>query len=54
MALIALLNKNPHPTEEDIRNAIDGNLCRCGSYPNIIRATLKTSEKMIPDKRIKG
>jgi aerobic-type carbon monoxide dehydrogenase small subunit (CoxS/CutS family) len=54
MALIALLNRNPHPTEEDIKNAIDGNLCRCGSYPNIIRATLKTSEKMIPDERIKG
>ena len=54
MALIALLSRNPRPTEEDIKNAIDGNLCRCGSYPNIIRATLKTSEKMIPDERIKG
>ncbi len=54
MALIALLNRNPRPTEEDIKNATDGNLCRCGSYPNIIRATLKTSQKMIPDERIKG
>ena len=54
MALISLLDRNPCPTEEDIKNAIDGNLCRCGSYPNILRATLKTSQKMIPDERIKG
>lgn len=54
MALIALLNRNPRPAEEDIKNAIDGNLCRCGSYPNIIRATIKTSQKMIPNERIKG
>jgi aerobic-type carbon monoxide dehydrogenase small subunit (CoxS/CutS family) len=54
MALIALMNRNPHPTEEDVKDAIDGNLCRCGSYPNIIRATLKTSQALGPDERIKG
>jgi aerobic-type carbon monoxide dehydrogenase small subunit (CoxS/CutS family) len=42
----ALLDKNPHPTEDDIRRAIAGNLCRCGSYPNIIKAALAASEKM--------
>ncbi len=46
LSVIALLHRNPHPTEEDIRNAIDGNLCRCGSYSNILKATLKASEKM--------
>ena len=54
MALISLLDRNPCPTEEDIKNAIDGNLCRCGSYPNIIRATLKTSQVLTPNERIKG
>ncbi len=47
LSIIALLNRNPHPTEADVRNAIDGNLCRCGSFSNIIKATLKTSEKMV-------
>ncbi len=53
MSIIALLDKNPHPTEEDVRNAIDGNLCRCGCFPNIIKATLKTSEKMAEVERDK-
>jgi aerobic-type carbon monoxide dehydrogenase small subunit (CoxS/CutS family) len=46
MSLKALLERNPRPTEEDVRNAIDGNLCRCGCYPNIIKATVAASEKM--------
>jgi carbon-monoxide dehydrogenase small subunit len=46
MSLKALLGANPHPTKEDIKNAIDGNLCRCGSYPNIIDATLAISRKV--------
>jgi len=51
MSIIALLNRNAHPTEADVRNAIDGNLCRCGSYSNILKATLKTTEKMAEMKR---
>lgn len=47
MSIKALLDKNPQPTEEDVRNAIDGNFCRCGSYPNIIKATLDASKKMV-------
>jgi aerobic-type carbon monoxide dehydrogenase small subunit (CoxS/CutS family) len=45
MALKALLDQNPHPNEEEIRTAIDGNACRCGCFPNIITATLAASEK---------
>lgn len=52
MSLKALLDRNPHPTEDDIRNAIDGNLCRCGTYPNIIKATLAASEKIAHHGRI--
>jgi aerobic-type carbon monoxide dehydrogenase small subunit (CoxS/CutS family) len=47
MAIKALLDKTPHPTENEIRKAIDGNLCRCGSYPNILKATIATSKKSI-------
>ncbi len=34
----ALLWKTPHPSEAQIRTALDGNLCRCGSHPRILRA----------------
>ena len=34
----ALLWKTPHPTDAQIREALDGNLCRCGSHPRILRA----------------
>ena len=46
MSLKALLETKPQPAEEEIRNAIDGNLCRCGCYPNIIKAALAAAEKM--------
>jgi aerobic-type carbon monoxide dehydrogenase small subunit (CoxS/CutS family) len=38
MSLRALLNDNPWPSEEEIRRAVSGNLCRCGAYRNIVRA----------------
>ncbi len=40
----ALLDKNPHPTEEQIRYSLSGNLCRCGMYQRIIRAVKKASQ----------
>ncbi|MCX6951056.1 MAG: (2Fe-2S)-binding protein [Verrucomicrobia bacterium] len=43
MVLTALLRKNPHPTEAEVRKAISGNLCRCGSYPRIFAATRAAS-----------
>ena len=50
LSLKALLDKNPRPMEEDIRTAIDGNLCRCGSIPNVLKAALDVSEKMAAGK----
>ncbi len=38
MSASALLKKNPHPTDADIDNAMDGNLCRCGTYLRIREA----------------
>jgi len=42
----ALLEKNPNPTEDDIRWALSGNLCRCTGYQNIVKAVLWAAEKM--------
>ncbi len=38
MATVSLLAENPHPSEEEIRHALEGNLCRCTGYHNIVRA----------------
>jgi xanthine dehydrogenase YagT iron-sulfur-binding subunit len=39
---VALLEKNPNPTPEQARKALDGNICRCGTYPRVLEAVLKT------------
>ncbi|MGC9198159.1 MAG: (2Fe-2S)-binding protein [Acidobacteriaceae bacterium] len=43
MTCSALLKKNPKPTEDDVRLATAGNLCRCGTYPRIFAATLEAA-----------
>jgi xanthine dehydrogenase YagT iron-sulfur-binding subunit len=40
LAAIALLDKNPSPTEAEVRHGMSGNLCRCGTYPKIVQAVL--------------
>jgi len=42
----ALLAQNPHPTEDEIRWGISGNLCRCTGYMNIVKAVQYAAEKM--------
>jgi carbon-monoxide dehydrogenase small subunit len=44
LSAVALLNKNPHPTEEEIRRAISGNLCRCTGYLKIVQAIQAVAE----------
>ena len=46
MAAKALLEKNPEPTETEIRYAIAGNLCRCTGYDKIVRAILSAATQM--------
>jgi carbon-monoxide dehydrogenase small subunit len=43
MAATDLLAENPDPTEEEVRDGLEGNLCRCTGYQNIVRAVLKAA-----------
>jgi len=44
MAITSLLAENPDPTEEDIRRGLEGNLCRCTGYHNIVEAAMAASQ----------
>ncbi|MCH8825391.1 MAG: (2Fe-2S)-binding protein [Chloroflexi bacterium] len=46
MSAYELLGNNPNPTEEDIREGMSGNLCRCTGYHNIVKAIEYAAEKM--------
>lgn len=46
MAAAALLERNPRPTEDEVRRGMSGNLCRCGAYPKIVRAVLDAARRM--------
>ena len=46
MSACALLEKNPHPSEQEIRWGISGNLCRCTGYQNIVKAVQYAANKM--------
>jgi carbon-monoxide dehydrogenase small subunit len=46
MTTYRLLSENPNPSEEEIRRAISGNLCRCTGYVDIVRAIQYAAEKM--------
>jgi nicotinate dehydrogenase subunit A len=41
----ALLDRNPSPTDSDVRTALNGNLCRCGSHNRIVRAVLRAAKE---------
>jgi carbon-monoxide dehydrogenase small subunit len=44
MATSDLLRENPHPSDEEIREGLEGNLCRCTGYENIVRAVRRAAE----------
>lgn len=46
MTATAFLDKNPNPSESEIKNAMHGNICRCAAYNRIYRAVEKAAEKM--------
>ena len=45
MAAIGLLNENPHPSEAEVRIGLEGNLCQCTGYHNIVKAVLAAAAK---------
>jgi nicotinate dehydrogenase subunit A len=46
MAAAGLLAWNDHPTEEEVRRALAGNLCRCGAHPRMLRAVARAAQAM--------
>jgi aerobic-type carbon monoxide dehydrogenase small subunit (CoxS/CutS family) len=49
LAAIDLLGRIPDPTEADVRRGMSGNLCRCGTYPKIVRAVLAAAAPALPN-----
>jgi carbon-monoxide dehydrogenase small subunit len=54
LATYDLLQKNPDPSEEEIREGISGNLCMCTGYVDIVRAVKAASEKMAPANKVQA
>jgi len=48
MTAAAFLQDNPNPTEQEVRRALDGNLCRCTGYHNIVRAVMDAAKSKAP------
>lgn len=46
LAAVDLLRTNPNPTEDEVREGLEGNLCRCTGYVNIVRSVLAAAETM--------
>jgi len=46
LASVDLLSENPNPTEDEVRHGLEGNLCRCTGYHNIVKAVLTASAEM--------
>ena len=44
MAAVSLLDENPNPTEREVRLGLEGNLCRCTGYHNIVKSVLAAAE----------
>jgi xanthine dehydrogenase YagT iron-sulfur-binding subunit len=52
MSLVALLRENAAPTEDDVKRAVAGNLCRCGAYPKIVAAGLAAARRTGRSERV--
>ena len=48
MAAVSLLREQPHPSEGEVRLGLEGNLCRCTGYHNIVKAVLSAAERGVP------
>jgi aerobic carbon-monoxide dehydrogenase small subunit len=48
MAAVSLLKEQPHPSEAEVREGLEGNLCRCTGYHNIVKAVLAAADEGVP------
>ena len=48
LSAAALLKENPKPSEAEVRDYLDGNICRCTGYHNIVRAIMAASGQEVP------
>jgi carbon-monoxide dehydrogenase small subunit len=46
MTVVEMLQRNPHPSAQEVRDGLDGNICRCTGYQNIVKAALAASQTM--------
>jgi len=49
MSAYALLRDNPHPTEQEVKRGIEGNICRCTGFTKILEAILDAAERIAPE-----
>jgi aerobic-type carbon monoxide dehydrogenase small subunit (CoxS/CutS family) len=54
MSAVGLLNRNHHPSRSEIIDAMDGNICRCGTYSRILRAVEKAADALANPARRNG
>ncbi len=54
MATVDLLSRNASPTEDEVRHGLEGNLCRCTGYQNIVKAVLSAASELRGDGPIAG
>jgi carbon-monoxide dehydrogenase small subunit len=54
MAAVSLLQEIPSPTEEEVRMGLEGNLCRCTGYQNIVKAVLAAADHPVPIPHVTG
>jgi len=54
MSVVSLLNQNHHPTQNDIVNFLEGNICRCGAYSRIVSAVQKAATMVVESEVGKG
>ena len=54
MAAVDLLSHNPSPSEDEVRHGLEGNLCRCTGYQNIVKAVLSAASEMRGDGPLPG
>jgi carbon-monoxide dehydrogenase small subunit len=46
MTVVEMLQRNPQPSAQEVRDGLDGNICRCTGYQNIVKAALAASQTM--------